>query len=253
MLHLDQREVTPAVRELAARVGIENAFPTAAHRLLERTSGVNWSESSIQRLTEETGQRHEAALRTGQTLGQTVEWQWGADRQGKTVAYVEVDATGVPLQGPQGTAREGQMVYLGAILRPGDPEAKQPSLTRYVTHWHELAPRGEKLRHQGAAVGMDRAQRWIALTDGGAGLESFLEVNFPKAECILDFDHASLSVHPMANAGCPGNVSEAEAVAEEWKELLKTEGPQAFLVAWSVWEDRCFGAEHRATSATAKG
>lgn len=174
-LQLDRRDVTPAVRERAALVGIEAAFPTAAHRLLERTSGV-LSESSIRRLTEETGERHEAALPAGRTLGEAVEWEWSRDTRGRMVADVEADATGVPLPGPGGQAREGQMVYLGAIVRRADAKANQPSRIRYVTHGHELAPLGEKLHRQAAVVGMDRADRWIALTDGEAGLESFRDV-----------------------------------------------------------------------------
>jgi len=27
---------------------------------------------------------------------------------------------------------------------------------------------------------MDRAERWIAISDGGAGLEDWLETNFPR-------------------------------------------------------------------------
>jgi len=249
---LDRREVTPAVRELAALVGIEASFPTAAHRLLERTSGVRLSESSVLRLTEETGQRHEASLRAGRTLGEATEWEWSQDAQGQTVADVEVDATGVPLQGPAGQAREGQMVDLGAILSRADAEAGLPSRVRYVTHLHELAPLGEKLRRQGAQVGMDRAQRWVALTDGGAGLESFREMNFPRAERILDFYHASLYVHQAAQAGCPGAEAEAEAIAREWKELLKTRGPTELLAAWSGWEEKCRDAESRAALAGAR-
>ena len=28
---------------------------------------------------------------------------------------------------------------------------------------------------------MDRAEKWVALTDGGNGLYEFMEVNFPRA------------------------------------------------------------------------
>jgi len=39
---------------------------------------------------------------------------------------------------------------------------------------------------------MDAAKRWVAISDGGSGLEEFLRVNFPRVEVvILDFYHAA--------------------------------------------------------------
>ena len=39
---------------------------------------------------------------------------------------------------------------------------------------------------------MDRAERWIALSDGGSGLEDWLRTNFGRVEAvILDFYHAT--------------------------------------------------------------
>ena len=63
---------------------------------------------------------------------------------------------------------------------------------------------------------MERAERWIGLTDGGNGLENFMQVNFPRdLVLILDFWHASeyladlaKLLHPQAagetHADCPG-------------------------------------------------
>jgi hypothetical protein len=101
----DRREVTPAGREWAARVGIEASFPTAAHRLRERTRGVNRSESSVRRRTAEAGLRHAASLPAGRTWGEATEGEGSREGHGPTVADVEVDATGVPLPGPGGQAR----------------------------------------------------------------------------------------------------------------------------------------------------
>ena len=37
-------------------------------------------------------------------------------------------------------------------------------------------------------MGLDRAERWVALSDGGAGLEELLRTHFPRVEAvILDF------------------------------------------------------------------
>jgi len=40
---------------------------------------------------------------------------------------------------------------------------------------------------------MDRAEQWIALSDGGNGLEDFFDVYFPGAVKILDFTTPRIS------------------------------------------------------------
>ena len=48
---------------------------------------------------------------------------------------------------------------------------------------------------------MDRAERWIALSDGGAGLEDWLRANFGRVEAvILDFYHAAEYLGDLAKA-----------------------------------------------------
>lgn len=47
-------------------------------------------------------------------------------------------------------------------------------------------------RRQAGQVGMDKAEVWIGLTDGGNGLEEFVRRDFPRDPVlILDFWHAS--------------------------------------------------------------
>jgi hypothetical protein len=69
---------------------------------------------------------------------------------------------------------------------------------------------------------MDAADRWIALTDGGNGLEHFIDVNFPRAEKILDLQHASDYVNNFAKAYRPKEAG--EKLAETWCHQLKHEG-----------------------------
>jgi hypothetical protein len=99
---------------------------------------------------------------------------------------------------------------------------------------------------------MARAPRWVALTDGGAGWESFLERHFPRAERLPDFSPAARYGHPAAQAGCPGDAATAAAVAREGKALRKTRGPAALRAAGSGWEERGRDPEARAAWATAR-
>ncbi|MFO0968810.1 MAG: hypothetical protein U0793_24915 [Gemmataceae bacterium] len=59
---------------------------------------------------------------------------------------------------------------------------------RYLAGLYDLDELGLQLRRQGGQVGMNCAEQWIGLTDGGNGLESFLRRNFPRdLVLILDF------------------------------------------------------------------
>src|SRR5262249_14717117 len=85
------------------------------------------------------------------------------------------------------------------------------------------------LRRQAAQVGMERAEVWVALTDGGSGLEEFMRVYFPRAELVLDFYHAAEHLNELAKALHPGDPARAAAVAAAWCHALKHEGGAAVL------------------------
>jgi hypothetical protein len=168
-------------------------------------------------------------------------WAWHKDAEGKAVAYVSVDATGVGQQGPGGHTAKGRMAYVGMIYNPvpekrarwADPEGARPDWqARYVAQVQPLAALSESLRRQGGQVGMDRAERWLALSDGGAGLEDFLWENFPRVEAvILDFYHVTEYLGKLAKALHPGQEAEGESWRQAWCRRLKAEGGAAVLAA----------------------
>ena len=78
------------------------------------------------------------------------------------------------------------------------------------------------MRRQGAQVGMDAADVWIALTDGGNGLEEFMDVYFPRAVKILDFHHATGHLADFAKVFRQG--PQAERLLRAWCHILKHAG-----------------------------
>ncbi len=61
---------------------------------------------------------------------------------------------------------------------------------------------------------MDRADRWIGLSDGGNGLEARLRENFSRVEVIiLDFFHLAEKLTGLARLLHPGDEGAAEAQA----------------------------------------
>jgi hypothetical protein len=77
---------------------------------------------------------------------------------------------------------------------------------------------------------MGRAERWIAISDGGAGLEDLMRSHFGRLDAvILDFYHASEYLGDLAKSWCAGDAEGAEAQHREWAHQLKHRGGAAML------------------------
>jgi hypothetical protein len=238
---------------------VVDSFATAAEELLPRLAGLDLSEATVQRTTEAVGQlvgRLEAA---GETFGPAWPWAWHKDAEGLTCAYVSIDATGVPQQGPDGAAAEGRMATVAMVYNPipddegqwAKPGSRRPEWqARYLATLEGAASLGAPLRRQAAQVGMDQAQRWIGLSDGGSGLEDWLTSHFGRLDAvILDFYHASEHLGDLAKAWFGAGTEAAEAQHQRWSHRLKHEGGQAVLnelraldlsarpSALAVWEE----------------
>ena len=81
------------------------------------------------------------------------------------------------------------MAYVGTIYNPPAVEwlrhqgqTAPPVQARYVSGLYPLADMGPLLRRQAAQVGLEQAEVWVALTDGGNGLEDFVQQNFKDPE-----------------------------------------------------------------------
>ncbi len=138
------------------------------------------------------------------------------------------------------------MAYVGMIANPlpdrervfeGLPKPGQAMQARYTSGLYPLAEMGPLLRRQGAQVGLDRAEVWVAITDGGAGLEDFVRLNFPRVEAvILDFYHAAEYLAKLAQALLPTDEVAAAAQTKSWSRLLRDEGGDAMIAVLENWE-----------------
>jgi hypothetical protein len=227
-LGLTAADLTPGAEQAAALAGALGSFAEAAEKILPRLAGVRLAESTVQRAAERAGARVGRRLAAGETFGPGRDWEWQADAEGRTCAYVAADLTGLGMQGPGGAAADGRMAAVGMVYNPGAPDR-----ARYLAGLTGgLAALGEPLPRQGAQVGMDRAERWIAVSDGGAGVEAFLRATFPRVEAvILDFFHAAEHLSDWAQAWHPDDAAAAERQAEGWCHRLKHEGGAAVLAA----------------------
>lgn len=109
---------------------------------------------------------------------------------------------------------------------------------RYLSGWYALSELGPLRRRLAARVGMEQAEQWLALSDGGNGLEDFLRQNFNRADLvvILDFYHAASYLEQRAKALHPDDESVSVAQAEQWCRLLKEEGGATTLAVLREWD-----------------
>jgi hypothetical protein len=237
---LTPKRLTPGAERAVSLAGLlTDSFEEAAEKVLPELSGLRLSETTIQRTTEAAGERLGEHLDQGKVLGGPTPWNWHKDAEGKTCAYTSVDATGVRQQACGGGSAEGRMPYVGMIynpvpeLPPDSPHAPPSSAkmqARYVAGLYSLDELSQVMRRQGGQVGMNQAERWIGLTDGGNGLESFVQKSFPLTEVvILDFWHVSDHLGDLARALHPQDEEKAKEQKGQWCHVLKHEGGTAVI------------------------
>jgi hypothetical protein len=242
-LGLSAGDLSRGAAQVVALAGTLGSFAEAAQKTLPKLTGLRVSESTVERTTERAGHQVGERLAAGETFGPPSRWRWTRDAEGKSCAYVSADSTGVGMQGPDASAAEGRMAAIGMIWN-----ADQEGQVRYVCGLTGgLAALGEPLRRQGAQVGMDRAERWVAISDGGAGIEDWLRMNFPRVDVvILDFYHAAEHLCEWAKI-LHSDETEADRVGSEWCHRLKHEGGRVILEALRAIDVSVRSAEVRET------
>jgi hypothetical protein len=235
---LTAKRLTPAAERVVSLAGLlADSFAEAAEKILPELSGLSVGESTAQRTTEAAGRRLADCLEQGHTLGRPAAWEWHQDAHGRRCAYVAADAVSVPQQAPGGGAAESRMPYVAMVYNPvPEPAAagaapKPPMQARYLAGLLSLDQLGLRLRKQAGQVGMEAADLWIALSDGGAGLEDFFRTNFNRADLvvILDFWHAATYLEELALALPPGDAGSSQALTQAWCQTMKRRGGAGIL------------------------
>ena len=227
-LRLSPQRLSPGAQEVVCLAGIQESFGKAAGRTLRKLAGLCLSESTVERTTEATGARLGEQLQSGTVFDTVQPYAWHKDDNGQTCGYLSLDATGILMQGDEGAKAEGRMIYVGMIYNPQPRKPDEEALSkpcdgvRYLAGLYSLDELGQQMRRQGAQVGMDAADVWIALTDGGNGLEEFIDIYFPRAVKILDFHHVTGHLADFAKVFRQG--PQAERLVSTWCHILKHAG-----------------------------
>jgi len=123
-LGLGDGDLTPGAAELVSLFGVTESFATAAEKLLKKAAGLRVSESTARRTTEAVGTELGHRQQVGEVFGPARQWAWHKDADGKTCAYLSIDATGVRQQGPRGKAAEGRMATVAMVYNPIPEEGR---------------------------------------------------------------------------------------------------------------------------------
>jgi hypothetical protein len=237
---LTPKSLTPAAEQVTSMAGVAcNSFGEGADHVLRTMAGLRLCESTVQRTAVAAGQRLGQLLADGKTLDFPQPWDWHRDAQGRTCAYVSIDATAVRQQAEDGGPAQGRMPYVAMVYNPvpelADDSPYRPASSatmqaRYLAGLYELDELGVQLRKQAGQVGMDRAEQWIGLTDGGNGLENFIRTNFPRdVVLILDFWHAAEYLLELAKLIHPDDEAARQRLHHQWCHIMKQEGGPAII------------------------
>jgi hypothetical protein len=240
MVGLSARSFTPGAERLVSLAGaLSDSFEEASARVLPEMAGFHVAETTVQRATESVGERIAEHRRQGRTFGFHRPWDWHKDAQGRTCAYISLDLTGVRQQAKDGGSAEGRMPYVAMVYNPvpelpadcvPQPPAKATMQARYLSGLYDLDELGLQLRKQAGQVGMDRAEVWIGLSDGGNGLEEFVRRNFPRDPVlILDFWHAADHLTELAKMLLPHDEDKRKQLVASWCHTMKHAGGQHIL------------------------
>ena len=232
LLGLTTRALTPAAAQVVAQAGVLASFAEASERTLQTMAGLKVSESTVQRTTEDTGGRVREMREQNQTQGPAQSWPWQRDAEGQTCAYVSLDHTGVRQQGAGGSRADGKMIPVAMVYNVNsehDPRRPPARQVRYLSGFYELDEVGRQLRREAEAVGLMNADRQIALSDGGSGLQDVFKKFFPSATCILDFYHAKEHLVELAQAMFSQNDELRKRTLDAWCHQLKHEGGASML------------------------
>lgn len=208
--------------------GVLESFRDGADDILRRFCGVRLSGSTTRRRAEQAGEALAQRQRAGDVVVPAAPlkpWDFRLPEHPGSVAYLGLDAFCVPRQKPGGFKEEGRMLYTAVLYTPD----KQHS--HYLVDF-DLRRLAGQMRRAAIALGLGRANKVIALTDAGNGIEAALRDNFwDDLLCILDWYHAAEHLHGFARHLHPKDAQASKAWADQAKGLLYEQGGTA-LLAW---------------------
>lgn len=227
--------LSPALAELAVRFGAELPFGRAA-QLLAAATGTPVPVATIQRLTERAGAAWcQLELDLVEALEQAAREPDAPDPPlpdavmvgPETVLQLSVDGAMVPLV--HGGWTEARTAAIGEVTRADDGTIQTTALS-YVSHVADAATFTRLALAELTRRGVGQAGTVVAVNDGAAWIQGFLDLHCPAAVRILDLPHAAGYLAQAAQAAFgPGTAQTSEWFAIHRHALRQGETPAVLL------------------------
>jgi hypothetical protein len=198
------------MRELVSLAGASWSYERSAD-LVQRMTGVKVSATSVERLTEQEGERAVKEMRQGGPIYRAAPSSAVATPTGPSAGRVYLDGVMTPLRGRWAETKVGMV-------------CQRAGQRRYITHLGSPGPVGRMLRRAARRVGLRSTKEMVVIGDGAPWIWKQAEVNFPGALQIVDWYHGCQQIHGAA-LGLYGEGSpRGHAWAKRMRDVLWNQG-----------------------------
>ena len=231
-LGLQPGRYTPGIQEAMTRLGSKLPFQQAVDEI-KAFWKTELSESTVRRTTHEHGRACETMAR--QEV-EAIETELpDAPSSGENLV---ISADGAFIGLTNGDWREVKTVAIGAFAAQWDAKKSALEVTSTnLSYFSRSYPAREFERYALGELhrrGVEEAKQVVAVNDGAAWIQSFIDYHCPKAVRIIDFAHARSYVGLMGKAILGEETKAFTSWFEEKSHQLKHEPPNRLLadLAW---------------------
>jgi hypothetical protein len=216
--------LTPQQQEHLAHLASWMPFARAA-QMLERLLGVQVSEATVRRSTEQAG----AAYEQEQTQASQYPPHEPAIAQDVSAKRLMISGDGAYVPLVKGQWAEVRTLVTGEVPSAASPDEPTRALSYFsrmvdATTFAQLAE-VETRRRQ-----VLQAREVCAVMDGAEWLQGFMDLHRPDALRILDFPHAAQRFGMMAEAAQEATEPLADSRVQQQSHRLKHQGPEPVLL-----------------------
>jgi len=168
-------------------------FARAAH-MLNLLFGVQVSEPTVRRLTEQAGALYEAR----QTAQSQQAAESSSDTGGCAKQVISADGAYVPLI--KGEWAEVRTVAIGEVKEEATVQGQRQAHTCQMSSFSRMTDAetfGDLAEVEMRRRGVSQSQAVCAVTDGADWIQGFVDLHRPDALRILDFPHAAEHVNAL--------------------------------------------------------
>ncbi len=216
--------LTPRQHEHLVHLATWMPFGRAA-QMLERLVGVQVSEPTARRQTEQVG----AVLEQEQTAASQTR-QARADQRGAQAARLVLSADGAFVPLVQGEWAEVRTLAIGEVEPPASAQEEvRTGAWSYFSRLTDAATFADLAQVETSRRGVSQAAQVCAVTDGAEWLQGFLDLHRPDARRILDFAHAAERLGTIADLFVQAHRPLSADWVHQQCHRLKQEGPHGVL------------------------